>query len=58
MIFFFYRAGKIKAIQLEYSEAHKNLLQAFRKAPQHTAIGFKQAVRVHRSMTYNLDLNY
>jgi 26S proteasome regulatory subunit N3 len=37
--------GKIKAIQLEYSEAHKNLLQAYRKAPQYTAVGFKQAVQ-------------
>ena len=31
-------------MQLEYSEAHKNLLQAIRKAPQHTAVGFKQTV--------------
>lgn len=34
--------GRIKAIQLEYSEAHKNLVQAIRKAPQNEAIGFKQ----------------
>ena len=36
--------GRIKAVQLEYTEAHKNLLQAIRKAPQHTAVGFKQTV--------------
>lgn len=35
--------GKIKATQLEYSEAFQNLNQAIRKAPQSTAIGFKQA---------------
>ncbi|PIK33985.1 putative 26S proteasome non-ATPase regulatory subunit 3 isoform X2 [Apostichopus japonicus] len=36
--------GRIKAIQLEYSEAEKNLTQALRKAPQSTAVGFKQTV--------------
>uniref|UniRef100_T1IVT3 PCI domain-containing protein n=1 Tax=Strigamia maritima TaxID=126957 RepID=T1IVT3_STRMM len=41
---FLYYLGRIKAIQLEYSEAHKNLLQAIRKAPQLTAVGFKQTV--------------
>lgn len=41
---FLYYLGRIKAIQLDYSEAHKNLLQAIRKAPQHTAIGFRQTV--------------
>ncbi|XP_070535762.1 26S proteasome non-ATPase regulatory subunit 3-like [Ptychodera flava] len=41
---FLYYIGRIKAIQLEYSEAHKHLLQALRKAPQHTAVGFKQTV--------------
>ncbi|RWS27948.1 26S proteasome non-ATPase regulatory subunit 3-like protein [Leptotrombidium deliense] len=40
-----YYLGRIKAIQLEYSEAHKFLLQAVRKAPQYTAIGFKQVVQ-------------
>ncbi|PFX26864.1 26S proteasome non-ATPase regulatory subunit 3 [Stylophora pistillata] len=39
---FLYYTGIIKAIQLDYSEAHKNLLQAIRKAPQQAAIGFKQ----------------
>lgn len=34
--------GRIKAIQLEYTEAHKNLVQAIRKAPQNEAVGFKQ----------------
>ncbi|ELU15663.1 hypothetical protein CAPTEDRAFT_153237 [Capitella teleta] len=37
--------GQIKAIQLEYSEAHRHLVQATRKAPQHTAVGFKQIVQ-------------
>jgi len=37
--------GHIKAIQLGYSEAHRHLLQAMRKAPQHTAVGFKQTVQ-------------
>ncbi|XP_059139469.1 26S proteasome non-ATPase regulatory subunit 3-like isoform X2 [Physella acuta] len=37
--------GRIKAAQLEYSEAHKHLLQATRKAPQQSAIGFKQTVQ-------------
>lgn len=41
---FLYYLGRIKAIQLEYSDAHKNLLQAIRKAPQNCAIGFKQTV--------------
>ena len=37
-------SGRIKAIQLDYTEAHKNLVQALRKAPQHAAVGFKQTV--------------
>jgi len=37
--------GRIKAIQLEYTEAHKNLIQALRKAPQNEAVGFKQIVQ-------------
>lgn len=41
--------GRIKAIQLEYSEAHKNLVQAIRKAPQNEAVGFKQIV-IHSSI--------
>lgn len=42
---FLYYLGRIKAIQLVYSDARKNLLQALRKAPQHTAVGFKQTVQ-------------
>lgn len=42
---YLYYIGRIKAIQLEYSEAHKNLLQAIRKAPTtNAAAGFKQTV--------------
>lgn len=35
--------GRIKAVQLEYSDAHKKLMHAIRKAPQspNVAIGFK-----------------
>ena len=40
----FFLAGIIKAKQLDYSEAHKNLIQAIRKAPQFSAIGFRQIV--------------
>ena len=43
-VFWHYITGRIKAIQLEYSEAHLNLIQALRKAPQYTAVGFKQTV--------------
>lgn len=39
--------GRIKAIQLEYSEARRTLTNALRKAPQHTAVGFKQTVCTH-----------
>nr|CAG4646144.1 EOG090X03QW [Macrothrix elegans] len=42
---YLYYLGRIKAIQLEYSQAHTHLLQALRKAPQHTAVGFKQTVQ-------------
>ena len=41
---YYYYLGRIKAIQLEYSEAHKNLQISARKAPQNTATGFKQHV--------------
>ena len=44
LIFFFLISGRIKAAQLEYSDAHKHLLQALRKAPTHGAVGFKQTV--------------
>ena len=37
-------SGRIKSAQLEYSDAHKHLLQALRKAPTHGAVGFKQTV--------------
>jgi 26S proteasome regulatory subunit N3 len=42
---YLYYLGRIKAIQLDYSEAHLKLLLAMRKAPQHTAVGFKQTVQ-------------
>jgi len=36
--------GRIRAIQLDYSESYRHLIQAIRKAPQSGAIGFKQTV--------------
>jgi len=42
---YMYYLGRIKAVQLEYSEAQKHLTQAARKAPQHTAYGFKLTVQ-------------
>ncbi|KAH6930813.1 hypothetical protein HPB50_019691 [Hyalomma asiaticum] len=41
---YLYYLGRIRAIQLDYSEARRHLLQAIRKAPQHAALGFKQTV--------------
>jgi len=41
---YYYYLGRIKALQLEYTEAHKHLLQSTRKAPQNSATGFKQHV--------------
>lgn len=41
---YLYYLGRVKAVQLDYSEAYKNLIQALRKAPQVTAIGFRQTV--------------
>ena len=41
---YYYYLGRIKAMQLDYSEAHKHLLQSARKAPQNSAAGFKQHV--------------
>lgn len=42
---FLYYLGRIKAARLEYSVAHKHLVQAMRKAPQNAAIGFRQTVQ-------------
>jgi 26S proteasome regulatory subunit N3 len=42
---FLYYLGRIKAAKLEYSVAHKHLIQALRKAPQHAAVGFRQTVQ-------------
>ena len=41
---YLYYLGRIKAIQLEYSEAHKHLVQSLRKAPQYSAQGFRHTV--------------
>lgn len=40
-----YYLGKIKALQLNYPEAHTHILQATRKAPEKTAEGFSLAVQ-------------
>ncbi|KAJ1977304.1 26S proteasome non-ATPase regulatory subunit [Dimargaris verticillata] len=43
---YMYYQGRIKAIELDYSDAHTFLLQAQRKAPQtHATAGFHQAVQ-------------
>lgn len=42
---FLYYLGRIKAARLEYSAAHKYLVQAMRKAPQTAAVGFRQTVQ-------------
>jgi len=39
-----YYVGRIRAIQLEYSEAYMSLLQASRKCPQIKALGFRITV--------------
>jgi len=39
-----YYTGRIKAVQLEYTEAHRCLLQAQRKAPTNRALGFRLTV--------------
>lgn len=42
---YLYYLGRIKAIQLDYTESHRNLQHAIRKAPQTPATaGFQQAV--------------
>ncbi|GAM26028.1 hypothetical protein SAMD00019534_092030 [Acytostelium subglobosum LB1] len=41
---YLYYLGRIKAIQLEYSESYTFLNQAIRKAPQNSASGFKRTV--------------
>lgn len=42
---FLYYLGRIKAARLEYSIAHKHLVQAMRKSPQNAAIGFRQTAQ-------------
>ncbi|KAE8751681.1 hypothetical protein FOCC_FOCC001529 [Frankliniella occidentalis] len=42
---FLYYLGRIKAARLEYTAAHKHLVQALRKAPQHAAVGFRQTAQ-------------
>jgi len=41
---YLYYLGFIKAIQLNYNASHDHLVSALRKAPQQTAVGFKQAL--------------
>jgi len=42
---FLYYTGRIKAIQLEYTEASKRLSEALRKAPQNAGLGFRRTVQ-------------
>jgi len=39
-------------MQLEYTKAHQHLLTATRKAPQQTAIGFRQNVNKLECINY------
>jgi 26S proteasome regulatory subunit N3 len=41
---YLYYTGRIKAVQLEYTDAFRNLQQAQRKAPQSSALGFRKTV--------------
>jgi len=43
---YYYYTGKVKVVQLEYSDARQRLVQALRKSPtnEETAVGFKQTV--------------
>jgi len=41
---YLYYLGRIDAIKLRYNEAESNLTHAIRKAPQHGALGFRQAI--------------
>jgi len=40
---YLYYTGRIKAIQLEYSDSQKTITNALRKAPQISAVGFRQS---------------
>jgi len=42
---YLYYTGRIKAIQLEYTDAGKHLSEALRKAPQTSALGFRKTVQ-------------
>lgn len=42
---FLYYTGRIKAVQLDYTEAYSQLSQALRKAPQYSAFGFRKTVQ-------------
>jgi len=44
---FRYYQGRIKAIQLDYTGAYSDLQEALRKAPQHSARGFRLTVQKH-----------
>jgi len=41
---YLYYVGRVKAVQLEYTDAFRNLQQAARKAPQQSALGFRKTV--------------
>jgi len=42
---YLYYTGRIKAIQLDYTDAASCLSQALRKAPQYSALGFRRTVQ-------------
>jgi 26S proteasome regulatory subunit N3 len=41
---YLYYTGRIKAVQLEYTDAFRSLQQAARKSPQQSALGFRKTV--------------
>ena len=55
---YYYYLGRIKALQLDYTEAHKHLLQSARKAPQNSAAGFKQHVAKVTNLIERSRLNF
>ena len=38
---YLYYTGKIKAVQLDYVDAYGRLMQAIRKAPENSGLGFR-----------------
>jgi 26S proteasome regulatory subunit N3 len=53
---YMYYLGRIKAIQLEYTESHQCVLQAVRKAPQNNVTaGFQQEVMLYLAQALSIE---